>query len=189
MKHVQKGFTLIELMIVVAIIGILAAVAIPAYQDYIVKTKLSRVQTTIDSVRTALAVYYNEQGGFPADNPPVVSVPGGVPLGAMPAAGPNNVWLSLNFSKTPILPAEVASLLYTSPAPVLPSPNATTFSLQLTLTKIRATADATNIDGTNLTITPSPASIGASALTWDYTCISQNILVKNYFKKASGAPC
>jgi len=66
MKRIQKGFTLIELMIVVAIIGILAAVAIPQYQDYTVKAKLSKVQSTVHPVKTALALFYQEQGGFPA---------------------------------------------------------------------------------------------------------------------------
>jgi type IV pilus assembly protein PilA len=66
MNRMQKGFTLIELMIVVAIIGILAAVAIPQYQDYTVKAKLSKVQSTLAPVKTAAALFFQEQGGFPA---------------------------------------------------------------------------------------------------------------------------
>ena len=55
MRAVQKGFTLIELMIVVAIIGILAAVALPAYQDYTVRAKVSEVILAASSAKTAVA--------------------------------------------------------------------------------------------------------------------------------------
>ena len=61
----QKGLTLIELMIVVAIIGILAAVAIPAYQDYVVKAKLAKVATAVDPIKLAVAMFNQENGAMP----------------------------------------------------------------------------------------------------------------------------
>mgnify|MGYP003385811280 CR=1 FL=1 len=63
MKKMQKGFTLIELMIVVAIIGILAAIAIPAYTDYTVKAKLANAVTAIDAIKTQVALCGQEAGG------------------------------------------------------------------------------------------------------------------------------
>ena len=60
MKTLQKGFTLIELMIVVAIIGILAAIAIPAYQDYTVKAKVSEGPQMVSPLTTAIGVACNE---------------------------------------------------------------------------------------------------------------------------------
>jgi len=68
MKAIQKGFTLIELMIVVAIIGILAAVALPAYQDYTVRAKMSEVILAASACRTSITEVYQTGGTPPAAN-------------------------------------------------------------------------------------------------------------------------
>ena len=68
MKKVQQGFTLIELMIVVAIIGILAAVAIPAYQDYTIRAKVTEGLGLAGAAKTAVAETYSAKGLAPTSN-------------------------------------------------------------------------------------------------------------------------
>ncbi|HQU14876.1 MAG TPA: prepilin-type N-terminal cleavage/methylation domain-containing protein, partial [Gammaproteobacteria bacterium] len=65
MKRTQQGFTLIELMIVVAIIGILAAIAIPAYQDYTVRAKVTEGLNLADAAKTAVAETFQSDGHMP----------------------------------------------------------------------------------------------------------------------------
>ncbi len=67
-RSLQKGFTLIELMIVVAIIGILAAVALPAYQDYTVRAKMSEVILAASSCRTSITEYFQAGNSLPTAN-------------------------------------------------------------------------------------------------------------------------
>jgi len=68
MKAIQKGFTLIELMIVVAVIGILAAVALPAYQDYSIRAKMSEVILATASCRTSISEVYQSATSGPGAN-------------------------------------------------------------------------------------------------------------------------
>jgi len=73
MKAVQKGFTLIELMIVVAIIGILAAIAIPAYQNYTIRAQVTEGLNLADGWKTGVSEFYAQNGTFPQD---ITTTPG-----------------------------------------------------------------------------------------------------------------
>ena len=76
-KKAQKGFTLIELMIVIAIVGILAAIALPAYQDYIVRSKMSEAMVALAAAKTTVSEYVASTGNLPADGAAV-----GIPIDA-----------------------------------------------------------------------------------------------------------
>jgi type IV pilus assembly protein PilA len=69
MQKLQQGFTLIELMIVIAILGILMAIAIPAYQDYTVRAKVSEGMNVAGAAKLAVAETYQTKGTWPTDNP------------------------------------------------------------------------------------------------------------------------
>ena len=113
LKQVQKGFTLIELMIVVAIIGILAAIAIPAYQDYTIRAKVTEGIGLADAAKTAVAEAY--QSG---DMPGVVAL--------------NGSWLPTNSSSKYVTSVAIAAtgIITVTYSNVVPQINGSTLVLQ-----------------------------------------------------------
>ena len=85
MRSIEKGFTLIELMIVIAIIGILAAIAIPAYQDYTIRSQVSEGLSLSTAVKAGIADYYTQHGTWPANGLMTAASLGGLGYAALPA--------------------------------------------------------------------------------------------------------
>ncbi len=210
MKRMQQGFTLIELMIVVVIVGLLAAFAIPAYQDYIVKAKLTKVMSAMDPVKTALASYFEEQGGFPIAQAGDLVGSGGLTPGMETTLG--TFWDSLGFSVYPSLPHEVATMAVHDVANGGSGTTASNIALILRLQNIKAgtidgvlvavspntmgnapfgpTTTVTPRSATTSTLTPTESVAGASALHWYYGCdkgtaTSTDGVLKAFFKNGT----
>ena len=148
MKQVQKGFTLIELMIVVAIIGILAAVAIPAYGDYTTKAKLSKVVGAVDPIKLAIVDFNNNGGG----------------LQNLTALTDGGDWTTLGLSVAPVHTTEVTAFAVgAGVAPATAGGFPTGGAITVTLANIGAQVPA----GSTVTFTP---QFSSTSVQWKQDC-------------------
>jgi type IV pilus assembly protein PilA len=133
MTIVSKGFTLIELMIVVAIIAILAAIALPAYQDYTIRSQVSEGVTLADGARVAVWDFVSNHGTFPTNNISVglaspasitgkyvtsVDVTGGV-VAAEFGNNANTAISAKLISLSPVMPSGAGSIVWKCSSPTI----------------------------------------------------------------------